>query len=80
MGSSFWIVAGDGRRSAFVRNLEANPNVRVRFRGAWHEGIASVVDGDDAGRRALLLNPVNGSFLWLANPRRRMLTVRVDLD
>ncbi len=29
-GDTFWIVAEHGRRAAYVRNIEANPRVRVK--------------------------------------------------
>ncbi len=77
---TFWLVAGDGRHSAFVKNLEANPRVRVRTRGRWHDGTARVVVDDNPRLRLLRTNPLNGLFVGLANPRRDMLTVRVDLD
>lgn len=76
---AFWLVAGDGRASAFVRNIDADPRVRVRFHGRWHDGIARVVEGDDAVARALRINPFNGAFLWIANPRSRMLSIHVEL-
>lgn len=76
---AFWLVAGDGRHSAFIRNLEANPRVRVRARGQWHDGTARVIVDDDPLPHLFRSNPLNGLFVWLANPRSEMLTVRVDL-
>lgn len=75
---AFWLVAGNGRHSAFVKNLEATPRVRVRARGQWHDGTAQIVD-DDPLPRLLRSNPLNGLFVWLANRHSEMLTVRVDL-
>ena len=80
LDGSFWLVAGDGRASAFVRNIDADPRVRIRFRGSWHDGIARVVEGDDAVARALRINPINGVFVRIANPRSRMLSVHVELQ
>jgi hypothetical protein len=37
----FWIVAEHGRRANYVRNIEANPRVRVRVGRRWHEGSGS---------------------------------------
>lgn len=79
-GDTFWLVAGDGRHSAFVKNIEAQPRVRIRVHGRWHDATATVVDDDDPVRRLLRLNPVNSGFVWLANRGADMLTVRVDLD
>ena len=39
----FWIVAEHGRRANYVRNIEANPNVRVRIGRRWREGTARLV-------------------------------------
>lgn len=76
IGSAFWFLA---RRDAqYVRNMETNPRVRVRFHGRWREGAAQLMPEDDAGRRLLTLNPFNGFFLWLVGVD--LLTVRVELD
>lgn len=80
LDGAFWLVAGDGRASAFVRNIDADPRVRVRFQGRWHDGMARVVEDDDAVARALRINPVNGVFVWIANPRSRMLSIHVELQ
>ncbi len=44
----FWLVAVHGRRAGFVRNIEHNPSVRIRHRGRWREGTATIepMDGD----------------------------------
>jgi deazaflavin-dependent oxidoreductase (nitroreductase family) len=42
-----WIVAEHGSRADYVRNIRANPAVRVRCRRRWHDGVAEVLDGDD---------------------------------
>src|SRR5205807_6617106 len=40
----FWIVAEHGRQAGYVRNLMANPRVRVKvregLRARWHTGTA----------------------------------------
>jgi deazaflavin-dependent oxidoreductase (nitroreductase family) len=76
IGSSFWFLA---RRDAqYVRNMNANPSVRLRFHGRWHEGMAHLMPEDNAKRRLLTLNLFNGFFLWLVGVD--LLTVRVELD
>ena len=47
----FWIVAEHGRRANYVRNIEANPNVRVRIGRRWREGTARLVPDDDPRKR-----------------------------
>jgi deazaflavin-dependent oxidoreductase (nitroreductase family) len=77
-GDVYWTVAGDGRNSDFVKNIEADPRVRVRVHGSWRTGRAQVLPGDDARRRLLRLNPVNSVFVAIA--AKDPLTIRIDLD
>jgi deazaflavin-dependent oxidoreductase (nitroreductase family) len=51
---TFWLVVQHGRRTDYVRNIEANPRVRVRTgsRAAWRTGMAYVLEDDDANDRA----------------------------
>lgn len=41
-GNTAWVIAVHGRHSGFVRNIEADPYVRLRIRGRWRAGVASV--------------------------------------
>jgi deazaflavin-dependent oxidoreductase (nitroreductase family) len=50
-GETFWVVAEQGRHAAWVRNLEADPEVRVRHRARWRSARGSIVDGDDPQAR-----------------------------
>ncbi len=45
---ALWLASVHGRRAAWVRNLEATPDVRVRLAGRWYHGRASVHDFDEA--------------------------------
>ena len=47
----FWIVAEHGRRASYVRNIEANPRVRIRIGRRWREGTARLVPDDDPRER-----------------------------
>jgi deazaflavin-dependent oxidoreductase (nitroreductase family) len=83
-GDTFWIVAEHGRRAAYVRNIEANPRVRVRVRGRWRRGTAVPMPDDDPIERQRIM----GERSWLARSNARavrtfgtdLLTVRIDLD
>jgi deazaflavin-dependent oxidoreductase (nitroreductase family) len=77
-GDIFWIVAEHGRRAGYVRNLEANPRIRLRVGGRWRNGIAQVLKDDDARARQRTLRPLNAAFVRLMGTD--LLTVRVDLD
>ena len=46
-GDALWVVAEQGRYAGYVRNLEAQPQVRVRIGGRWRNMRASIADGDD---------------------------------
>lgn len=78
-GETFWLVAAHGDQADYVRNLRANPRVRVKVRGVWRTGTASVLDADDPVARGRTL-----PYRWDAAIGRAMattpLTVRIDLD
>ena len=77
-GDTFWIVAEHGRRAAYVRNLEADPRVRVKVRGGWREGVAHVMPDDDARERQRTIGLRLNAFVVRAMGTE-LLTVRVDL-
>src|SRR3954468_24170769 len=45
-GNEFWIVTEHGRHAAYVKNIEANPRVRVRVGRTWFAGTATVLPDD----------------------------------
>jgi deazaflavin-dependent oxidoreductase (nitroreductase family) len=82
--SSIWIVAEHGRSAGYVRNIAANPRVRVKVGRRWRDGIGHLLADDDPrerlreiGRRrpGLKLNS-----LVVRGMASDMLTVRIDLD
>jgi deazaflavin-dependent oxidoreductase (nitroreductase family) len=78
-GSTFWIVSEHGRRSAYVRNIEANPRVRVKVGRRWHDGTAHVLADDDPYERMRKLGrPANDTLVRLVGTEH--LVIRVDLD
>jgi deazaflavin-dependent oxidoreductase (nitroreductase family) len=77
-GDTFWIVAEHGRHADYVRNIEANPGVRVKVGGRWHSGQAHVLAGDDPAERLKTLGKANRAFVRAMGSD--LLTVRVDLD
>jgi deazaflavin-dependent oxidoreductase (nitroreductase family) len=50
-GSTGWVVAEQGRHAAYVRNIAANPDVRVCVKGTWRNARAQLVPEDDAQAR-----------------------------
>jgi deazaflavin-dependent oxidoreductase (nitroreductase family) len=77
-GDTFWIVAEHGSDAGYVKNIRANPRVRIRVNGHWRTGTAHLLRDDDARARQQELRPVNAAFVRLMGTE--LLTVRVDLD
>ena len=75
---TFWIVAEMGRQAGYVRNIEADPRVRVRLRRGWREGTAHLLDDDDAQARLRTLSRLNAAGVRAMGTS--LLVVRVDLD
>ena len=77
VGDSFWIVSEFGERSQYVRNIKADPRVRVRLRGRWHTGTAHLLPDDDPIARLRALPRSNSAAVRALGTG--LLTVRVDL-
>jgi deazaflavin-dependent oxidoreductase (nitroreductase family) len=79
VGDTFWLIAAHGRRADYVRNLLANPRVRVKVAGVWRTGSAVALPDDDTVARSRSL-----PYGWDAAIGRMMattpLTIRIDLD
>jgi RNA polymerase sigma-70 factor, ECF subfamily len=89
LDNTFWLVSEHGRGAGYVRNIEANPRVRLKIGRGWRAGTAHVLPDDDPDARLELIASSLGrirrldavmfrSFVrWLGtNP----VTVRIDLD
>ncbi|HEX3488123.1 MAG TPA: nitroreductase/quinone reductase family protein [Streptosporangiaceae bacterium] len=78
-GDTFWLVASHGTQADYVRNLLAQPRVRVKVRGTWRSGTAVVLPDDDAVARSRSLphqwDKAIGRLLASG-----LLTIRIDLD
>jgi deazaflavin-dependent oxidoreductase (nitroreductase family) len=77
-GRIFWLVSEFGERSQYVRNIQADPHVRVRVRGRWHSGTAVPLPDDDAKARLAALPRMNSAAVRAMGDN--LLTIRVDLD
>jgi deazaflavin-dependent oxidoreductase (nitroreductase family) len=77
IGNEFWFVSEFGENSQYVKNIKANPNVRVRLRGRWHNGTAHLVPDDDPHERLRSLPQFN-SF-GVRTFGTNLLSIRVDL-
>jgi deazaflavin-dependent oxidoreductase (nitroreductase family) len=65
-GDIFWLIAALGRQAQYVRNIEANPRVRIKARPArlrdglrmrWRGGTARLMHDDDPRVRQRQLGP-----------------------
>ncbi|MFF4492246.1 nitroreductase/quinone reductase family protein [Streptomyces sp. NPDC001544] len=76
VGDSFWLVSEFGERSQYVRNIQADPRVRVRIGGRWHRGTAHLLPDDDPVARLRALPRGNSAAVRMLGTQ--LLTVRVD--
>jgi deazaflavin-dependent oxidoreductase (nitroreductase family) len=83
-GGVFWIVAEHGRRASYVRNIEANPRVRIRIGRRWGKGTARLMPDDDPRERLRYItsrHPItrlNTATVRLM--QTDLMTIRVDLN
>jgi deazaflavin-dependent oxidoreductase (nitroreductase family) len=87
-GQTFWLLSQRGRDADWVRNIEADPRVRVKPRSRrptrWWPGTAHILEDDDPRERQRLLSQgkpwrrlcLSTSAALATDP----LTVRIDLD
>jgi deazaflavin-dependent oxidoreductase (nitroreductase family) len=80
----FWIVAEHGRSANYVRNIEANPRVRVRVGRRWRQGTARAIPDDDPHQRLRYIKSrhptarLNTATVRLM--QTHLLTLRIDLN
>jgi deazaflavin-dependent oxidoreductase (nitroreductase family) len=78
-GERFWLIAAHGQQADYVRNLVAQPRVRVKVGRTWRSGTAVLLPGDDTRQRSRTL-----PYHWDAAIGRVLattpLTIRIDLD
>ena len=87
-GGTFWLVAQRGRRADWVRNIQANPRVRVKVaswpRTRWQAGTAHILDDDDPRERQQIIGQGDLWRRWCVGASQAIgtspLTVRIDLD
>jgi deazaflavin-dependent oxidoreductase (nitroreductase family) len=77
-GDVVWLVAEHGAHADYVRNLRAEPHVRLRVGGQWRSGRATVLPDDDAVARTHAFGPVYGTMIRTTGSE--LLTIKIDLD
>lgn len=74
----FWIVAEHGLHSGYVKNIQADPRVRVKVGRHWRSGRAHVLAEDDPVKRQESMPQKNARAVQRLGTD--LLTVRIDLD
>ncbi|MEA2441682.1 MAG: hypothetical protein QOH76_3106 [Thermoleophilaceae bacterium] len=78
-GEVFWIVTEHGWSSAYVKNIQADPRVRVKVGRRWRTGTAHILPDEDPHERMRMLDRgVNDAAVRLVGTEH--LVIRVDLD
>jgi len=78
-GDDFWIVTEHGWASAYVKNIQADPRVRVKVGRSWRPGTATILPEDDPYERMRILDRgMNDRTVRLVGTEH--LVIRVALD
>ena len=77
VGNHFWFVSEFGEKSQYVKNIKADPTVRVRLRGRWYSGVAHLLPDDDPRERLKSLPQFNS--MGVRTFGTNLLSIRVDL-
>jgi deazaflavin-dependent oxidoreductase (nitroreductase family) len=77
-GDTFWIVAEHGEHAAYLRNIRAEPRVRVKLGRHWRTGTAHPLPEDDWRERQHRMPGLNAAVVRAAGSEP--MTVRIDLD
>jgi len=91
IGNEFWLVAEHGMKAGYVRNIERDPQVRLKLREGfkirWHTGTAHLLPDDDPRERQRWLSNQSNQLPSSAGNSRavrlfgtQLLSIRVDLD
>src|SRR5437660_1849816 len=88
VGAQLWIVAEHGRKAGYIRNIDQNPQVRLKrregLRSRWYTGTAHLLPDDNPRQRQQWLATERPSTASNARAVRLfgtdLLTVRVDLE
>jgi deazaflavin-dependent oxidoreductase (nitroreductase family) len=77
---TFWLISEHGMRAGYVRNIEADPRVRVKIGRRWRSGTAQILREDDALQRLRRTGRYNAAAVRFFGNPDELVTVRIDLD
>ena len=77
---TFWLISEHGMRAGYVRNIQADPRVRVKVGGRWRAGTARVLRDDDALEHLRQTGRYNARAVRFWGNPDELVTVRIDLD
>jgi deazaflavin-dependent oxidoreductase (nitroreductase family) len=85
LDGAFWLVAEHGAGCAYVKNLVADPAVRVKIRRRWRSGRATVMAEDDPLARHRRIIDANGwvgraDGVFFRAAATTPASVRIELD
>ena len=78
-GDTFWLIAAHGTQADYVRNIQADPHVRVKTHRRWRTGVAVILPDDDPTMRSRTL-PHQWDKRFGLIIASEPLTIRIDLD
>lgn len=77
-GDTFWIVTEHGHRANYVRNIEANPRVRLKLGRRWRIGTAREAPEEDPHERLKRQPAANAAGVRVMGTEH--IVIRIDLD
>ena len=76
--NTFWLVAEHGYDAGYVKNIQADPRVRVKVRGRWRRGVAHLLPDDDPRERQRSMPKSNARAVRAMGTN--LLSIRIDLE
>jgi deazaflavin-dependent oxidoreductase (nitroreductase family) len=78
--NTFWLISEHGMRAGYVRNIQADPRVRVKIGRRWRAGTAQVLPEDNALQRLRQTGRYNAAAVRFFGNPDELVTLRIDLD
>ncbi len=76
--NTFWLVAEHGLNAGYVKNIQADPRVRVKVGRRWRNGVAHLLPDDDPVARQRTMPQANARAVRALGTS--LLSIRIDLE